>query len=83
MLIVFVHIKVNYYWFNRQKLLEKPKDRYHKSNCKQKSAEYYIANRDVLKGTAKNNYKNFSEKEKEAKRENSRNRYKNMEQKIS
>ena len=63
--------------------MEKPKDRYHKSNGKQKSAEYYIANRDVLKGTAKNNYKNFSEKEKEAKRENSRNRYKNMEQKIS
>ena len=63
--------------------MQKAKDRYHKSSGKQKSAEYYIAHRDVLKGTAKNNYKNFSEKEKEAKRENSWNRYKNMEQKIS
>ena len=33
--------------------MQKAKGRYHKSNGKQKSAEYYIANRDVLKKTAK------------------------------
>ena len=39
-----------YYWFNRQKLLQKTKDRYHKNGDK-KAAEYYIANKDVLKET--------------------------------
>ena len=54
-----------------------------KNNGKQKAAEYYIANKNVLKEKSENNYKNLSEKEKEAKRENSRNRYKNMKEKIS
>ena len=49
---------MSHYWFNRQELLEKAKDRYHNSSGKEKAAEYYIANKDVLKEKAKNKYKN-------------------------
>ena len=44
---------MNYYFFNRQELLEKAKDRYNKCGIKQKPAEYYIANKGVLKENAK------------------------------
>ena len=32
--IFFVHIKMDYYWFNRRELLEKAKDRYHEDGGK-------------------------------------------------
>ena len=44
---------MNYYFFNRQELLEKAKDRHNKCGIKQKPAEYYIANKGVLKENAK------------------------------
>ena len=31
-MINIVHIKMSYYWFNRQELLQKAKDKYHKAN---------------------------------------------------
>ena len=40
----FVHIKLSYCWFNRQELLEKPKDRYHNGSGKKEAAEYHINN---------------------------------------
>ena len=43
-----------------------------------KAAEYYIANKEILKENAKNNYRNLSEINKEAKREYGRNRYSNI-----
>ena len=67
---------MSYYWFNRQKLLQKAKDRYHNSGGKEKSAEYYIENKEVLKEKANNKYRNFSEEEKEAKREYGKDRNK-------
>ena len=39
-----------YYWFNRQKLLQKQKTDIIRMVIK-KAAEYYIANKDVLKET--------------------------------
>ena len=33
--------------------------------CKEKAAEYYVANKDVLKEKTKNKYKNLSEEEKQ------------------
>ena len=32
--------------------------------CKEKAAEYYVANKNILKEKTKNKYKNFSEEEK-------------------
>ena len=57
------------YWFNRQELLEKAKGRYRNCGGKREAAEYYIADKDVLKGKAKNRYKDLSE-EKKKQREN-------------
>ena len=68
---------MSYYWFNRQELLEKAKGRYHNSGGK-KEAEYYIANKDVLKEKGRNKYRTLLEENKEEKREYSRNRYKRM-----
>ena len=33
-----IHIKMSYYWFNAQELLEKAKDRYHNCGGKEKAA---------------------------------------------
>ena len=76
MIYFFVHLKMNYYFFNKQQLFQKAKDRFHSCDVKEKAAEYDIANKEVLKENAKIKYRNLSEKE--AKREYGRNRYKNM-----
>ena len=44
---------MSYYWFTRQKLLQKEKDRFHYSGGKERAAEYYIANKEFLKENAK------------------------------
>ena len=48
------------YWFNRQELLQKAKDKYHNSGGKERAAEYYLANKEVIKEKANNKYKNLS-----------------------
>ena len=40
---------MNYYFFNRQELLEKTKDIYHNGGGKEKSAEYYIEKLKIKK----------------------------------
>ena len=40
---------MSYYWFNRQQLLQKAKDRYHDCGGKERTDEYYIDNEDALK----------------------------------
>ena len=54
------NIKMSYCWFNRQEILEKAKKTY----SKEKAAEYYLQNKEVIKEKAKNCYKNLSEEEK-------------------
>ena len=51
-------IKISYYWFNRQEILQKAKERY----SKEKAAEYYLQNKEVMKEKSKNQYKNLSRK---------------------
>ena len=51
---------MNYYWFNRQEILQKTKERY----SKEKAAEYYLQNKEAIKEKAKEHYKNLSEEEK-------------------
>ena len=38
-------IKMSYYWFNRQEILRKEKERY----SKEKAAEYYAQNKEAIK----------------------------------
>ena len=51
---------MNYYWFNRQEILQKAKERY----SKEKAAEYYKQNKEAIKETSKERYKNLSQEEK-------------------
>ena len=36
---------MSYYWFNRQEILQKAKERY----SKEKTAEYYLRNKEAIK----------------------------------
>ena len=72
---------MNYYWFNRE-VLQKAEEKYHNCGGKEKAAEYYIASKDVLKEKARNKYRNLPEKEKEAKRQYSRDRYQKIREKL-
>ena len=54
------NIRVSYYLFNRQEILEKAKKRY----STEKAAEYYLQNKEVIKEKGRNRYKNLSEEEK-------------------
>ena len=52
---------MNYYWFNRQEILQKAKENY----SKEKAAEYYKQNKEAIKEKAKECYKNLSQDEKD------------------
>ena len=43
----FVQIKMCYYFFNWKELLQKAKDRHHNCGGKEKTAEYFIGNKEV------------------------------------
>ena len=40
---------MSYYWFNRQEILQKAKEKY----SKEKAAEYYLKNKEAIKGKGK------------------------------
>ena len=40
---------MNYYWLNRKELLQKAKTKYYNCGGKVKAAQYYTANKDVIK----------------------------------
>ena len=52
---------MNYYWFNRQKILQKSKENY----SKEKSAECYKQNKEAIKVKSWERYKNMSQEEKD------------------
>ena len=54
-------IKMSYYHFNRQDILQKAKERH----SKEKAAEYYLKNKETIKEKSKNPYKNLSKEEKD------------------
>ena len=45
-----------YYWFNRQEILQKSKERY----SKKEAAEYYPQNKEAIKEKSRECYKNLS-----------------------
>ena len=52
---------MSYYRFNRQEILQKVKERYSKENA----AEYYFKNKEAIKEKTREQYKNFSQEEKD------------------
>ena len=51
---------MSYYWFNRQEILQKAKEKY----SKEKAAEYYKQNKEAIKEKSREHYKNLSQEEK-------------------
>ena len=51
---------MSYYWFKRQEILQKARERY----SKEKAAEYYKQNEEVIREKSRNRYKNLSDEEK-------------------
>ena len=52
---------MNDYWFNRQEILPKAKEKY----SKEKAAEYYKQNKEVIKEKSRECYENLSKEEKD------------------
>ena len=65
---------MNYYWFNRQEILQKAKERY----SKEKSAKYYLQNKETIKEKAKERYKTLSDEEKNKIEKYQRKRYQEL-----
>ena len=51
---------MNYYWFNKQEILQKAKEKY----SKEKAAEYYKQNKEAIKEKSRERYKNLSQEKK-------------------
>ena len=64
-------IKMSYYWFNRQEILQKTKEKY----SKEKGDEYYGQNKEAIKEKSKERYKNLSQEEKDKIKEYQRKKY--------
>ena len=65
---------MSYYWFNRQEILQKPKERY----SKEKAADYYAQNKEAKNEKSRECYKNFSQEEKNKIKEYQRKKYQEL-----
>ena len=68
------NIKMSYYQFNRQEILQKAKESY----SREKAAEYYLRNKEVIKEKVRNRYRNLSEKEKNKIKEYQKKKYQEL-----
>ena len=48
---------MSYYWFNRQEILQNAKVKY----LEEKTAEYYVQNKEAIKEKSRERYKNLSQ----------------------
>ena len=62
---------MNYYWFNRQEILQKAKVNY----SKEKAAEYYKQSKETIKEKSRERYKTLSQKEKDKIKEYQKKKY--------
>ena len=65
---------MSYYCFNRQEILQKAKGKY----PKEKAAEYYTQNKEVIKEKSIERYKNLSQEEKDKITEYQRKKYQEL-----
>ena len=65
---------MNYYWFNRQEILQKAKEKY----SKEKVAEYYTQNKEAIKEKSRKCYKNLSQEKKDKIKEYQRKKYQEL-----
>ena len=62
---------MNYYWFNRQKILQKAKEKH----SKEKVEVYYAQNKEAIKEKSREHYKNLSQEKKDKFNEYQRKKY--------
>ena len=62
---------MSYYWFNRQEILQKAKEKY----FKEKAAEYYGQSNEAIKEKSRKRYKNLSQEKKDKIKEYQRKKY--------
>ena len=55
------YVKMNYYRFTRQEILQEAKENY----SKQKAAEYYKQNKEAIKENSRESYKNLLQEQKD------------------
>ena len=67
-------IKMSYYWFNSQEILQKAKERY----SKEKAAEYYEQNKEAVKENSREHYKHLSQEQKDKIKENQIKKYQKL-----
>ena len=65
---------MSYYWFTKQETLQKANKRY----SKEKAAEYYLKNREVINEKSRERYKNLSQEEKNKIKQYHRKRYQKL-----
>ena len=65
---------MSYYWFIRQGILQKAKEKYSKG----KAAEYYAQNKEAIKEKSRECYKNLSQEEKDKIKEYQRKKYQKL-----
>ena len=65
---------MSYYWFNRQEILRKAKERY----SKEKSAKCYAQNKEAIKEKSRECYKNLLQDEKDKIMEYQRKKYQEL-----
>ena len=51
---------MNYYWFKRQEILQKAKEKY----SKEKTDEYYVQNKEATNEKSRERFKNLSQEKK-------------------
>ena len=64
---------MSYYWFNRQEILQKAKERYSKKGA----VEYYLQNKEAIKEKSRKHYKNLSQEKKTKLKSTKKKRIKN------
>ena len=65
---------MSYYWFNRQEIFQKAKEKY----SKEKAVEYYLQNKEVIKENSRKRYKNLSQEERDNIKEHQRKKYQEL-----
>ena len=65
---------MSYYWFNRQEILQKAKEKY----SKEKAAQYYLQNKEAIKEKSTECYKNLSQEEKDKIKRYQRKKYQKL-----
>ena len=65
---------MSYYWFHRQEILQKAKEKY----SKQKAAECFAKNKEAIIEKSREHYKNLSQEKKDKIKEYQRKKYQEL-----